>query len=71
MDTRFMGAESAHPIGPKIKKQPKGVALIIGPWNYPWQCNLSPLVGAIAAGCPAIVKVRSLLFLRSLVQTYR
>ena len=43
--------------GPKIKKQPKGVALIIGPWNYPWQCNLCPLVGAIAAGCPAIVKV--------------
>lgn len=47
----------ADDTGPKIKKQPKGVALIIGPWNYPWQCNLIPLVCAIAAGCPAIVKV--------------
>ena len=25
--------------------------------NYPWNLNLSPLVGAIAAGCPVILKV--------------
>lgn len=27
--------------------------------NYPWLLNLGPLVGAIAAGCPAVIKVRS------------
>ncbi|PSR73048.1 hypothetical protein PHLCEN_2v11089, partial [Hermanssonia centrifuga] len=35
---------------------PKGVALIISPWNYPYILTLSPLVGAIAAGCPAVLK---------------
>ncbi|WVR08783.1 hypothetical protein IAU60_005841 [Kwoniella sp. DSM 27419] len=42
---------------PRVKKQPKGVALIISAWNYPWQLTLIPLVGAIAAGCPAVLKV--------------
>ncbi|WVF67830.1 hypothetical protein IAT40_002591 [Kwoniella sp. CBS 6097] len=42
---------------PRVKKQPKGVALIISAWNYPWQLTLSPFVGAIAAGCPAVLKV--------------
>lgn len=41
---------------PHVRRQPKGVALIIGAWNYPFQLTLSPLVGAIAAGCPAIIK---------------
>ncbi|KAJ6463368.1 Aldehyde/histidinol dehydrogenase [Mycena sanguinolenta] len=35
---------------------PKGVVLIIGPWNYPFVCTILPLIGAIAAGCPCIVK---------------
>lgn len=35
---------------------PKGVVLIIGPWNYPFQLIMVPLIGAIAAGCCAIVK---------------
>jgi aldehyde dehydrogenase (NAD+) len=39
-----------------IYKEPLGVALIIGPWNYPMQLLLTPLVGAIAAGCCAVVK---------------
>jgi len=26
------------------------------PWNYPVVLSLSPLVGAIAAGCPAVIK---------------
>lgn len=26
--------------------------------NYPWQCLICPAVGAIAAGCPAVLKVR-------------
>ncbi|WWC92528.1 uncharacterized protein L201_007487 [Kwoniella dendrophila CBS 6074] len=42
---------------PRVKKQPKGVALIISTWNYPWQLTLIPLVGAISAGCPAVLKV--------------
>ena len=33
-----------------------GVALIIGPWNYPLQLLLGPLVGAIAAGNCAVEK---------------
>jgi aldehyde dehydrogenase (NAD+) len=37
-------------------KQPKGVALIIAPWNYPIQLTFAPLVSAIAAGCAAVIK---------------
>ena len=32
-------------------------ALIIGPWNYPFQLLLCPLVGAIAAGNTAVPKI--------------
>lgn len=39
-----------------IKKEPFGVALIIGPWNYPIQLILVPFIGAIAAGNCAILK---------------
>ncbi|MCC6231837.1 MAG: aldehyde dehydrogenase family protein [Verrucomicrobiales bacterium] len=38
------------------RPEPRGVALILGPWNYPVQLLLSPLVGALAAGCCAILK---------------
>lgn len=40
----------------KIIYEPLGVALIIAPWNYPFQLTLNPLVGAITAGCCAMVK---------------
>ena len=36
--------------------EPLGCALIISPWNYPVQLLLNPLVGAISAGCTAILK---------------
>ena len=39
-----------------VRHEPLGVALIIGPWNYPCQLILSPLVGALAAGNCALVK---------------
>ncbi len=39
-----------------IHKDPLGVVLIIGAWNYPVQLTLIPLAGAIAAGNCAIVK---------------
>lgn len=40
----------------KCLKQPKGVTLIIAPWNFPVFLALSPLVAAIAAGCAAVIK---------------
>lgn len=39
-----------------IRREPLGVVLIIGPWNYPLQLLLLPLVGAIAAGNCVIIK---------------
>ncbi|MEY3362130.1 MAG: hypothetical protein RL531_1849 [Actinomycetota bacterium] len=40
----------------RIHRDPLGVVLIIGPWNYPVQLLLAPLVGAIAAGNCAVLK---------------
>ncbi|XP_043589408.1 aldehyde dehydrogenase family 3 member A2 isoform X1 [Bombus pyrosoma] len=40
----------------EIKKDPFGVVLIIGPWNYPFQLCVVPLMGAIAAGNCVIIK---------------
>ncbi len=40
----------------EIRYEPRGTALIIAPWNYPVNLTLGPLVGAVAAGCPAIIK---------------
>lgn len=40
----------------QIFYEPKGVCLIIAPWNYPFQLIMSPLVSAIAAGNCVIVK---------------
>ena len=40
----------------RIHRDPLGVVLIIGPWNYPIQLVLAPLVGAIAGGNTAVVK---------------
>jgi aldehyde dehydrogenase (NAD+) len=40
----------------KIYPEPLGVILIIGPWNYPFQLIISPLVGAIASGNCTIIK---------------
>lgn len=39
-----------------IVTEPLGISLIIAPWNYPVQLLLNPLVGAIAAGCTAVLK---------------
>ena len=40
----------------RILRQPLGQALIIAPWNYPVQLLLNPLVGAVSAGCTALLK---------------
>ncbi len=39
-----------------IHYEPKGVVLIIAPWNYPFNLCFGPLVGAIAAGNTVIIK---------------
>ncbi|XP_069660390.1 aldehyde dehydrogenase family 3 member B1-like isoform X1 [Haliaeetus albicilla] len=39
-----------------IRKDPYGVVLIIGPWNYPINLLLVPLIGAIAAGNCVVMK---------------
>ena len=40
----------------KIIYEPKGVCLIISPWNFPFNLTFGPLVSAIAAGNTTIVK---------------
>jgi len=39
-----------------VSPEPCGTVLIMAPWNYPVQLCLEPLVGAISAGCCAILK---------------
>ncbi len=59
---RWMKAERCStplkmaPSHSRIISEPLGSALIIAPWNYPVQLLLNPLVGAISAGCTAILK---------------
>lgn len=44
------------PARAQVVKQPLGVVGILSPWNYPVQLALSPLVGALAAGCRVVLK---------------
>ncbi len=46
----FIGTRS------EIHYEPKGVVLIISPWNYPFNLTLGPLISALAAGNCAILK---------------
>lgn len=46
----FIGSKS------KVIIEPKGVTLIIAPWNYPFNLCIGPLVSAIAAGNTAVIK---------------
>ncbi len=40
----------------QISHRPKGVSLIISPWNYPFMLAVEPLISAISAGCTVILK---------------
>lgn len=40
----------------EIRYEPKGVCLIIAPWNYPFNLCIGPLISCIAAGNTAIIK---------------
>lgn len=48
--------ERLLPAEGRMVREPLGVALIIGPWNYPLHLALAPLVGVLAAGNAAVVK---------------
>ncbi|KAJ5217161.1 hypothetical protein N7468_010169 [Penicillium chermesinum] len=59
----------------RIRKEPLGVVLIIGAWNFPLLLVLQPLIAAITAGCCAIMKPSELTeacptLLRELVPRY-
>ena len=40
----------------KIIKEPKGVTLIVSPWNYPFYLSFVPMICSIAAGNTVIIK---------------
>ncbi len=40
----------------RVIKEPKGVCLIIAPWNFPFMLTIGPLISAIAAGNCAVLK---------------
>jgi aldehyde dehydrogenase (NAD+) len=40
----------------KIISEPKGVSLIISPWNYPFNLSFGPMIWSIAAGNTVILK---------------
>lgn len=44
------------PSSSKIIYEPLGIALIIAPWNYPFQLLMNSVVGSISSGCCAIIK---------------
>lgn len=49
----FFGASS------RVYREPYGTVLIIGPFNYPFQLVMEPLIGAVAAGNCAVLKPSS------------
>lgn len=44
------------PASSQVTPDPRGVILIIAPWNYPVSLVLNPLVAAIAAGNAVVIK---------------
>ncbi len=60
--TRWMEPEKVttnflnFPSSSRILKEPRGVVLIIAPWNYPFQLLFNPLIGALAAGNCVVLK---------------
>ena len=40
----------------KIVKEPKGVTLVVSPWNYPFNLTFGPMIWSIAAGNTVIIK---------------
>lgn len=40
----------------EIRYEPKGVCLVLAPWNFPFNLTLSPLISAVAAGNCVVLK---------------
>jgi aldehyde dehydrogenase (NAD+) len=40
----------------EVRYEPKGVVLILSPWNYPFYLTIAPLIAALAAGNRCIVR---------------
>ena len=57
MAPRAVGASMAL-LGTRswVQVEPKGVVLIIAPWNYPFYLAVGPLISAIAAGNAVVIK---------------
>ena len=55
-DRQFRPPAWALPARISVQREPLGCVLIMGPWNYPFQLTLRPLVSALAAGNTAVLK---------------
>jgi aldehyde dehydrogenase (NAD+) len=47
---------TAYLMGATVRPEPRGLVLIIGPWNFPIHLILLPLVAAVTAGCTVLLK---------------
>ncbi len=57
MEPKNVSTSLMHfPSKSKVFYEPKGVTLIVGPWNYPFQLLMAPVVAAIAAGNTCMIK---------------
>lgn len=45
-----------QPASCEVQAQPKGVVLVLGPWNYPFNTTIGPVISALAAGNCVVVK---------------
>lgn len=45
-----------EPATSEVRSEPRGVVLIVSPWNYPFQLAFSPMIAALAAGNTVILK---------------
>lgn len=55
-DKKIISSISLFPSSSKIQYVPFGKALIIAPWNYPFQLTIAPMIAAISAGNSVLLK---------------
>jgi aldehyde dehydrogenase (NAD+) len=53
---RYLPSLATFGTSAQVVPQPRGVCLIIAPWNYPFNLCMGPLVSCLAAGNSAILK---------------
>lgn len=53
---RISGTMATAGLRSYVHYEPKGQALVLSPWNYPFMLGVSPVLHAIAAGCTVIFK---------------